>query len=183
MYLDDFFHFQFFIYNEVISTAYTLLDLPPDLQWLLQFIIENTFSLSSAMELLNQTDSQRNPIWGKISNAVNGRNRPLLRKKIYLKWVRNVSKIQDYANKHFEAVSIHPKLNVSVPASNKNRPKTCQTEQVRPVYIIQPPQWDTDSSVRGQFGTDISVRTFRYGTFRYGTFRYGTFRYVDISVS
>ena len=110
IYSDDWFFVQIFIYNVVISTAYTLLDLPPDLQWLLEFIIENTFSLSSAMELLNQTDSHPNSNWGKISNAVNGRNRPLLRKKIYLKWVKNVSKIQDCVNKHFEAVTIHPKL-------------------------------------------------------------------------
>ena len=92
------------------------------------------------MELLNQTDLHPNSIWGKISNAINGRNRPLLRKKIYIKWVRNVSRIQDYVNKHFEAISIHPKVNVSVPASNKNRPETCKTGQVRPVSIIQPPQ-------------------------------------------
>ena len=96
---------------------------------------------------------KRNSIWDKISNAVNGRNRPMLRKKIYLKWVRNVSKIQDYVNKHFEAVSIHPKLNVSVPAGNKNRPETCQTEQVRPVYIIQLPQYlhiDEDFQIRNE---------------------------------
>ena len=54
---------------------------------------------------------------------------------------RNISRIHDYVSKHFEAISIHPKLNVSVPASNKNRPETCKTEQVRPVSIIQPPQY------------------------------------------
>ena len=67
------------------------------------------------MGIPNQTDTLPNSIWGKISSAFYGQNRPLLRKKIYLKWVRNVYKIQDYVKMHFETISTQHKLqNLSI---------------------------------------------------------------------